>query len=176
MGLRRAGFSIQNQKVCDATDDIDVTVEVHQNSPVDNSWSAVRLHEMIDRENFGINPDMGNVVWNYDVPEEDYDAAIDAMAPISKYWHCKNLHRVYHPENQRTVFIRVPLQDGEVDYRYAISAMAKRGLQRLHGNRGHAERRPVAQGTAFRWTTRNRFGPSSKTDSLSKSNCRNGLV
>ncbi len=115
------------QRVCDSASEIDVTIEVHQNSPVDNSWSAVRVHEMIDRENFGINPDMGNVVWNYDVPEEDYDAAIDAMAPISKYWHCKNLHRVYHPENQRSVFVRVPLQDGEVDYRYAISAMADAG-------------------------------------------------
>ena len=115
------------QEVCDSTDDVDVTIEVHQNSPVDNSWSAVLINEMIDRENFGINPDIGNIVWTYDVPEEDYDAAIDALAPISKYWHCKNLHRVYHPENQRTVFIRVPLQDGEVDYRYAISSMANAG-------------------------------------------------
>ncbi len=117
------------QNVCDeaAHGDINVTIEVHQNSPVDNSWSAVYLHQLIDRDNFGINPDIGNIIWTYDVPEEDYDDAIDALAPISKYWHCKNLHRVYHPENQRTVFIRVPLQDGEIDYRYAISAMANAG-------------------------------------------------
>lgn len=117
------------QNVCDeaAHGNIDVTVEVHQNSPVDNSWSAVYLHKLIDRDNFGINPDIGNIVWTYDVPEEDYDQAIDALAPISKYWHCKNMHRVYHPENQRSVFVRVPLQDGEIDYRYAISAMAKAG-------------------------------------------------
>ena len=115
------------QKVCDHNRDVNVTVEVHQNSPVDNSWSAVYLHSLVGRDNFGINPDIGNVVWTYDVPEEDYDAAMDAMAPISMYWHCKNLHRVYHPENQRTVFIRVPLQDGEVDYRYAITAMARAG-------------------------------------------------
>ncbi|GIS30747.1 MAG: hypothetical protein Ct9H90mP2_11300 [Dehalococcoidia bacterium] len=38
---------------------------------------------------------------------------------ISNYWHCKNLQTVYHPENERSVFIRVPLQDGEIDYRYA---------------------------------------------------------
>ncbi len=117
------------QSICDeaAPHDINVTIEVHQNSPVDNSWSAVYLHEKIDRENFGINPDIGNVVWTYDVPEEDYDDAIDALAPISKYWHCKNLHRIYHPENQRSVFVRVPLQDGDIDYRYAISAMADAG-------------------------------------------------
>ena len=117
------------QEVCDqaAPHGIDVTVEVHQNSPVDNSWSGVYLHKLVQRDNFGMNPDMGNIVWTYDVPEEDYDASIDALAPISKYWHCKNLHRVYHPENQRSVFVRVPLQDGEIDYRYAISAMAAAG-------------------------------------------------
>lgn len=114
------------QTVCDqaAPHGIDITVEVHQNSPVDNSWSGVYLHKLVKRDNFGMNPDMGNIVWTYDVPEEDYDAAIDALAPISKYWHCKNMHRVYHPEHQRSVFVRVPLQDGDIDYRYMISAMA----------------------------------------------------
>ena len=104
-----------------------VSIEVHQNSPVDNSWSAKLIHQMIDRPNFGINPDIGNVVWNYDIPEEDYDTFISETAPISVYWHCKNLHRIYHPENQRSVYLRVPLPDGEVDYRFAMSAMAAAG-------------------------------------------------
>ena len=72
------------------------------------------LHGLVDRENFGINPDIGNVLWTYDVPEEDFDKAIDALSPVSKYWHCKNLHTVYHAENNRSVFIRVPLPDGEI--------------------------------------------------------------
>lgn len=117
------------QEFCDEAADlnVNVSIEVHQNSPVDNSWSAKMIHEKVDRKNFGINPDIGNVVWNYDVPEEDFDEFIRATAPISVYWHCKNLHRIYHPENQRTVYLRVPLQDGEVDYRFAISAMADAG-------------------------------------------------
>lgn len=104
-----------------------ITVEIHQNSPVDNSQSALLLHGLVDRENFGINPDIGNVLWTYDVPEEDFDKAIDAVAPIAKYWHCKNLHTVHHAENNRSVFVRVPLPDGEIDYRYAISAMHNAG-------------------------------------------------
>lgn len=104
-----------------------IAVEVHQNSPVDNSWSALLLHEKVDRKNFGINPDIGNVLWTYDVPEEDFDDAISKIAPVAKYWHCKNLHRIYHPENSRSVFIRVPLPDGEIDYRFAISAMHAAG-------------------------------------------------
>ena len=110
---------------CDLAKDknIVITAEVHQNSPVDNSWSAVLLNNKIDKENFGINPDLGNILWNYDIPEETFENAIDSMASISKYWHCKNLQTVYHPENNRSVFLRVPLPDGEIDYRYAISSL-----------------------------------------------------
>lgn len=117
------------QGFCDRAADagVKVAIEVHQNSPVDNSWSAKLIHGKVDRPNFGVNPDVGNVVWNYEVPEEDYDHFMSAVAPISVYWHCKNLQRVYHPENQRTVFLRVPLPDGEVDFRFAISAMANAG-------------------------------------------------
>ncbi|WP_342835795.1 sugar phosphate isomerase/epimerase family protein [Candidatus Lucifugimonas marina] len=113
----------QNASAKAADVGVNITVEIHQNSPVDNAKSALLLHGLVDRENFGINPDIGNILWTYDVPEEDFDQAIDAVAPVAKYWHCKNLHTVYHAENNRSVFIRVPLPDGEIDYRYAISAM-----------------------------------------------------
>ena len=117
------------QDACDSASDenIDISVEIHQNSPVDNSWSAMYLHELVNRENFGINPDLGNVLWNYDQPEESFEECIDNVASISKYWHCKNLHTVYHPENERSVFIRVPLPEGEIDYRYAITSMTNAG-------------------------------------------------
>ena len=119
------------QKACDQASDnqINVSVEIHQNSPVDNSWSAKYLHELVDRKNFGINPDLGNVLWNYDQPEETFENCIDNVSAISNYWHCKNLQTIYHPENQRSVFIRVPLQDGEIDYRYAITSMKKSGYK-----------------------------------------------
>jgi sugar phosphate isomerase/epimerase len=119
------------QAACDAAADHGVTIaiEVHQNSIVDSSWAALLIHELVDRPNFGINPDLGNVYWTYDVPEESTDDHIKAVAPIAVYWHCKNLYRVYHPENERSVFLRVPLQDGEIDYRFAITAMMEAGYQ-----------------------------------------------
>ena len=127
-----------------------VSVEMHQNSLIDNSWSAVLLHQMVGHSAFGINPDVGNLLWTYDVPEEDYDAAIKALAPISIYWHCKNFFRVYHPENNRSVFIRIPLPDGEIDYRFAVSAMAAAdysGYMAIEGAWGgdqwHADRRSL---------------------------------
>lgn len=101
----------------------DISVEVHQNSLADDSWSGRLIHKLVDRPNFGVNPDLGNVLWTYDEPEEPTEMTIVALAPVSVCWRCKNLHRVNHPENERSVFIRVPLLDREIDYRFTISAM-----------------------------------------------------
>lgn len=108
---------------------VEISIEVHQHSIVDNSWSALHLLDLIDQPNVGINPDLGNILWTYDVPEETLEQAIVALAPRAKYWHCKNLRRVYIPENKHTIFLRVPLPDGEIDYRFAISAMVAAGYQ-----------------------------------------------
>ena len=119
------------QDACDkaSDDNLNISVEIHQNSPVDNSWSALYLHDLVSRKNFGINPDLGNVLWNYDQPEETFENCIDNVASISNYWHCKNLQTIYHPENERSVFIRVPLPDGEIDYRYAITSLTNAGYE-----------------------------------------------
>ena len=102
---------------------VTISIEVHQNSIVDNSWSALHLHRLVDRPNLGINPDLGNIYWTYDIPDETSEEAIANLAPVSTYWHCKNLYRVYQPQAQRSVFVHAPLPDGEIDYRFAISAM-----------------------------------------------------
>jgi sugar phosphate isomerase/epimerase len=107
---------------------INITVEVHQHSIADNSWSALHLLDLADSPHVFANPDLGNIYWCYDEPEETSEEAIMALAPSAKYWHCKNLHRVHIPENEHAIFIRVPLPDGEIDYRFAISAMAGAGF------------------------------------------------
>ncbi|HVC32022.1 MAG TPA: sugar phosphate isomerase/epimerase family protein [Chloroflexota bacterium] len=108
---------------------VQISIEVHQHSIVDNSWSALHLLELIDQPNVGINPDLGNILWTYEVPEETSEQAIRALAPRAKYWHCKNLRRVHIPENNHTIFLRVPLPNGDIDYRFAISAMVAAGYQ-----------------------------------------------
>ncbi len=106
---------------------IKISIEVHQHSIADNSWSALHLLELIDRPNVGINPDLGNIYWNYDVPEETSEAAIVALAPKAIYWHCKSLKRVHIPENKHSIFLQVPLPDGDIDYRFAIATMLEAG-------------------------------------------------
>jgi sugar phosphate isomerase/epimerase len=117
------------QRCADMAADLGVTIsiEVHQHTIVDNSWSALLLHSMIDRSNVGINPDLGNIYWHYDVPEETNEQAITAMAPHATYWHCKNLYRVYLPHDERAVFLLSPLPDGDIDYRFAVAAMKAAG-------------------------------------------------
>ena len=126
------------------------------------------IHGLVGRLNFGINPDLGNLLWTYDVPEESLDDCIRKLATISVYWHCKNLFRVYHPEMQRSVFLRVPLPDGEIDYRFALSAMRAAGYSGYMpiegastGDQFHADQKSLTYAKAV-WTelgrTRRRRG------------------
>lgn len=104
---------------------VEIAIEMHQNSLADNAWSCLRLLEMVDLPNVGVNPDLGNLYWTYEDPEEVLEAAIVALAPKAKYWHCKQLYRIHIPEQERAYFLKVPLPDGEIDYRFAISAMVE---------------------------------------------------
>jgi sugar phosphate isomerase/epimerase len=108
---------------------VNISIEVHQGSLADNSEATLHLLDLVGLENVGANPDLGNIYWQYEHPEETPEAAIVALAPRSLYWHCKNLQRVHVPDLHRSFFNRVPLPDGEIDYRFAISAMVEAGYQ-----------------------------------------------
>jgi sugar phosphate isomerase/epimerase len=104
---------------------VEIAIEMHQHSIADNSWSTLHLLNLIDRPNVGANPDLGNLYWNYEVPEETNEACIVALAPRAKYWHCKQLLRVHVPDLEKAYYLKVALPDGEIDYRFAISAMVE---------------------------------------------------
>jgi sugar phosphate isomerase/epimerase len=104
-----------------------MTVEVHQGSLVDNSWSARHMLELIDMPNVGVNPDLANTLREFDLPEETMEASIVALAPHTKYWHVKNMRRIPIPELNRTALIKTALDDGDIDFRFAFSAMQAAG-------------------------------------------------
>ena len=91
--------------------------------PADNSTATLHLLDLVGLDSVGANPDLGNIYWHYEHPDETSEAAIDALAPRAVYWHCKNLRRTHIPELDRSFFTRVPLPDGDIDYRFAIGAM-----------------------------------------------------
>ena len=106
---------------------LEISIEIHQNTIVDNSWTALHLLELIDQPNIGINPDLGNIYWTYDIPEESCEDAIAALAARCNYWHCKNLYRVHIPDLEKSILLQAPIPDGDIDYRFAISAMLDAG-------------------------------------------------
>jgi sugar phosphate isomerase/epimerase len=110
-----------------AAQGVTLSVELHQHSIADNPWSCLHLLGLIDRPNVGINPDLGNLYWHYERPEVSNEDAIVALSPHTKYWHCKQLQRLQLPEHERSYFLLVPLPDGEIDYRFAITAMRAAG-------------------------------------------------
>jgi sugar phosphate isomerase/epimerase len=106
---------------------LEVTVEVHQLFIADTSTSTLKLLEMANSDHVFTNPDLGSILWHYDEPEEPSEGATVVLASNSKYWHCKTLQRVHVLELDRTYFIRVPIPDGAIDYRFAINAMIDAG-------------------------------------------------
>jgi sugar phosphate isomerase/epimerase len=102
---------------------VKIAIEVHQGSIADNSTATLHLLDLVGLESVGANPDLGNIYWQYEHPEETAEAAIVALAPRAVYWHCKNLKKLHIPELRRSFFQRVPLPDGDLDYRFAIAAM-----------------------------------------------------
>lgn len=106
---------------------VNIAIEVHQGSLADNSSATLHVLDLVGLPNVGANPDLGNIYWQYEQPEETAEAAIVALAPRALYWHCKNLRRLHVPELRRSFFQRVPLPDGDLDYRFAIAAMLDAG-------------------------------------------------
>jgi sugar phosphate isomerase/epimerase len=125
----RTATALQQASALAADLGVQIAIEVHQHSIADNSWSALHLLDLVDRPNVGVNPDLGNIYWTYDEPEEASEQAIVALAPRAKYWHCKNLMRLNIPQLRYSAMQRVPLPDGDIDYRFAISAMRAAGYQ-----------------------------------------------
>jgi sugar phosphate isomerase/epimerase len=109
---------------------VKIAIEVHQGSIADNSAATLHLLDLIALggvSSVGANPDLGNIYWHYEHPDETAEAAIVALAPRAVYWHCKNLRRLHIPEHHRSYFQRVPLPEGDLDYRFAIAAMLDAG-------------------------------------------------
>ena len=133
--------AVRLQKVADAAaeKDLKFALEIHQGSIADNSKATLRLLEMVGRPNVGINPDLGNILWSYNIPEESWADTIQNTAGKMNFWHIKNMRRVYLPEANRSVFIRTNVPDGEIDYRYAVEvahAAGFAGYISVEGNMG----------------------------------------
>ena len=112
-----------------ADEGIRISIEVHQHSIADCSWAALHILDLIDRPNVGANPDLGNVYWTYDTPRRRASRRPSSRSPREPcICTARNLVRVHIPELRHSIFLRVPLPDGDIDYRFAFTAMHDAGF------------------------------------------------
>ncbi len=104
-----------------------ISLEMHTNSLADSSKGTMKLFQMVDHPGLSVNPDVGNLIWGYMVPEEDWRDCLEAMAPHCQYLHLKNIYRLHIPELERTIFKRGPLWEGVVDFRFLLTHMLRLG-------------------------------------------------
>jgi sugar phosphate isomerase/epimerase len=108
---------------------VKVSIEIHQHCLADSSGAGRTLMERVGHSAVGLNPDLGNIYWNYHTPEETSEQAIRSLAPLACYWHMKNLVRVHVPQQAYSFYAQATLPDGEIDYRFAVSAMLAAGYR-----------------------------------------------
>ena len=108
---------------------VSLAIEVHQHAICDSAKSTIKLLDMVGEKNVGANPDLGNIYWTYQIPEEDWAESINKLADRTLWWHCKNLNRVHIPDLNRSIFIKTTLDQGDIDYRYCVNTLHQAGYE-----------------------------------------------
>lgn len=96
-----------------------LSLELNEMSLLTSSWNCLRLLELTDRDNLGINPDLGSLVrvpWSLG---ESWQDTLSGIADHVNYWHVKNCHRIPLGGGR---FASTPstLAQGTIDYREAF--------------------------------------------------------
>jgi sugar phosphate isomerase/epimerase len=111
-----------------ATAGIEIAIELHHCGITDTSARMIRLLDMIDEPNVGANPDLGNLMWGYETPEEPWQQAIENLAGRVKFWHVKNIQLVHVPSVHESFWVHAALGEGDIDYRWALGKLMEKGF------------------------------------------------
>jgi sugar phosphate isomerase/epimerase len=97
-----------------------LTLELHEGTLLADSDGALRVLELVDRDNVGINPDIGNLVRVPGPLAEDPLETIERCGRHINYWHVKNYVRLEHPATGTILSAPCALGEGAIDYSRAI--------------------------------------------------------
>ena len=111
-----------------ATCDIEVSLEMYEDTYIGTADGAVRFVNNVDVAAVGINADIGNLI-RLHRPVEHWQSMIDKVAPYAKYWHVKNYLRIEDPARDLIVSYPTSLALGIIDYRWAIRKFLAHGYQ-----------------------------------------------
>jgi sugar phosphate isomerase/epimerase len=107
---------------------IEISLELYEGTYLGSSDSAVAFVTDIDRENVGLNPDLGNLV-RAQVPIEPWEALAVKVMPLANYWHVKNYSRAEDPTTGTYFTTPMPLSAGLIDYRKTLAFAIAAGFR-----------------------------------------------
>jgi sugar phosphate isomerase/epimerase len=115
--------------VCDAAAnlDIDVNIELYEDSLLCTSDDTARLMAAVDRANLGVNPDLGNLVRSVTPLRESWLDTFRGCLPHMTYWHLKNYTRSSPTPGGPFAVAPTALGDGTIDYRLAVREALRAG-------------------------------------------------
>ena len=106
---------------------IEVGLEMYEDTYLGTADSAVRFVTDVDRANVGINADLGNLV-RLHRPVEHWLSMMRKVAPHARYWHAKNYFRTEDETTGLVVTAPAPLELGVISYRVAIKMALEHGF------------------------------------------------
>lgn len=105
-----------------------LSIEVYEGTFLGDADSAVALLGDIDRDNVGLNPDLGNLV-RAQAPIEPWEAMAVKLLPLANYWHVKNYSRIEAPADGVYYTVPATLAVGLIDYRKAVRYAIAHGFR-----------------------------------------------
>ncbi|PWU56022.1 xylose isomerase [Micromonospora globispora] len=116
IGRHAAGFDIQ------------LSLEIYEETLLGTADDAVALVRAIDLPNVGLNPDIGNLI-RLHRPIEDWEEVHLKTLPYANYWHIKNYYRDHDPATGAYFTVPAPAESGLISYRRAIEIALQAGFQ-----------------------------------------------
>lgn len=113
-----------------------LSLELHDDGLQDTADDCLKLLELIDEPNVGVNPDLGN--WAR-VPYEHLDSWRDQVVKLAartNYWEVKNYQSVYLAGERRFYSWSTLLDEGLIDFREAATILWRAGFRGWVCNEG----------------------------------------
>ncbi|GAB2450805.1 sugar phosphate isomerase/epimerase family protein [Xylanimonas ulmi] len=98
---------------------VQISLEMYEDTYIGTPDLAVQFLADVDRENVGLNPDLGNLV-RLHRPVEDIPTMFEKVLPYTNFWHIKNYTRDEDPIAGTYATFPTPLVQGVVNYRAVI--------------------------------------------------------
>jgi sugar phosphate isomerase/epimerase len=107
---------------------VELSLELYEGTYLGTPDSAVAFLHDIDRDNIGLNPDIGNLVRAQQVAEPWESMAVKTCR-FANYWHVKNYARAELPGQGIYLSTPTPMMSGIIDYRKAIAFAVAHGYK-----------------------------------------------